>query len=166
MPFPAPRLLRTVGMRPRLPPLAMCDRETLRVDVWIGHTAARARLDDRSDVLCFRDDVPVSLLIDSSVFSRSQSLHLRCLESPLLSSVRQMRSQASARFWLSMTLFGLQRIHPSDPRRGTCFSILRALPTAKGLAMGALLAQQNCATFANLALGIPGRDRWHRMMWS
>ena len=41
----------------------MCDRETLRVDVWIGHTVARARLDDRSEVRCVRDDVPVSLLI-------------------------------------------------------------------------------------------------------
>ena len=76
-----------------------------------------------------------------------------------------------ALFWLSMTVFRLQRFHPcvclpSDPRRGICFSNLRALPTAEGLAVGALLAQQNCATFANLALGIPSRDRWHRMMWS
>ena len=140
MPFPAPWLLRTVGMRTRLPPPAMCDRETLRVDVWIGHTVAGARLDDRSGVRCVRDDVPVSLLIDSSVFSRSQSLHLRYLENPLPSSDRQMRSQASARFWLSMTLFGVQRFHPcvflpSDPRRGTRFSSLRALPTAEGLAV-------------------------------
>ena len=112
MPFPAPWLLRTVGMRPRLPPPAMCDRETLRVDVWIGHTAAGARLDGRSEVRCVRDDVSVSLLIDSPVFSRSHSLHLRYLESPLPSSDRQMRSQASARFWLSMTLFGPERFHP------------------------------------------------------
>ena len=84
--------------------------------------AAGARLDDRSEVRCVRDYVPVSLLIDSPVFSRSQSPHLRYLESPLPSSVLQMRSQASARFWLSMTLFGLQRFHPcvflpSDPCR-------------------------------------------------
>ena len=79
---------------------------------WIGRTVAGARLDDRSEVRCVRDDVPVSLLIDFPVFTRSQSLHLQYLESPLPSSDRQMRSQASARFWLSMTLFGLQRFHP------------------------------------------------------
>ena len=69
LPFPAPWLLRMVGTRPRLPPPAMFDRETLRVDVWIGHTVAGARLDDRSKVRCVRDDVSASLLIDSSVFS-------------------------------------------------------------------------------------------------
>ena len=35
----------------------MFGRETLRVGVWIGHTAAGARLDDRSEVRCVRDDV-------------------------------------------------------------------------------------------------------------
>ena len=58
------------------------------------------------------------------------------------------------------------RFLPSDPRRGTCFSSLRALPTAKGLAVGTTLAQRNCATLATLALRIPGRDRWHQMMSS
>ena len=111
-PFPTPWLLRAVGMRPRLPPPATCDRETLRVDVWIGHTVVRARLDDRSEVRRVRDDVSVTPPIDSPVFSRSHSLHLRYLESPLPSSDRRMRSEASARFWLSMTLFGLQRFHP------------------------------------------------------
>ena len=43
----------------------MFGRETLRVDVWIGHTAAGARLDDRSEVRGVRDDVSASLLIDS-----------------------------------------------------------------------------------------------------
>ena len=171
MPFPAPWLLRTVGTRPRLPPPAMFGREKLRVIVWIGHTVAGACLDDRSEVRGVRDDVSVSLLIDSPEFSRSHSFHLRYFESPLPPSDRQMRSQAFARFWLLMTFFGPQRFHPfvflpCDPRRGTCFSCLRALPTAKGLVVGTMSAQRNCAAFANLARGIPGRNRWHRMMWS
>ena len=95
-------------LRP-LPPTTS-GRESFRGGVLIERTVTRARLDDRSTARCVRADVTAIPLVDSPVFSRSHAFHLRNFEIPLPSSGdRQMSSQASARFWLSMTLFGPQR---------------------------------------------------------
>ena len=105
----------------------------------IERTVTGARLDDRSTARCVRADVTAIPLVDSPVFSRSHAFHLHYFEIPLPSSGdRQMSSQASARFWFSMTLFGPQKprhfvfVSPSSgPRRETCFTGLRAIPHSK-----------------------------------
>ena len=95
-------------LRPLLPTTS--GRESFGEGVLIERTVTEARLDDRSTARCVRADVTAIPLVDSPVSSRNQALHLPYFEIPLPSSGdRLMSSQASARFWFSMTLFGPQR---------------------------------------------------------
>ena len=121
----------------------------------------RARLDDRSGVRCVRDDVSASPLIDSTCSLRAIRSICGTWRVHYHHRIARCASQASARFWLSMTLFGLQRFHPvvslpSDPRRGTCFSCLRALPTAKRSRRGSNVGATNLCNFCKPR----SRDTW------